>query len=566
VRNATDAEDLTEQVFLKAWEALPAYQQRGKRFASWLYQIARNLVIDHHRAHKPVQSASLGHHDDVESKQATALERVIEAEESAALATAVSRLPPEQQQVIFLRFVKGLDHAEVARILDKSKGACRVIQHRALTALNQMLGSTFLLVLFMILLVGGGTVYTARNALPDQLLYPVKRMTESVELAVTLRSEDDLSLYLDFADRRLEEATRLIAIDHPMPLAQTFDSYTAHVTSAQALLNSAEQTTSSGQLAISPQLAEAVSGQTVRLAMLKQQLAVDADPSVRTALESAQTANDQVMTTIEQFISQQAPEAPLVPLSASATPNPTPSVTASPVAPMPTMSVPAPITATRLPPTATASPSRTPTVIVVLPSPTATARPVTVAPAPTAPPPPPLPTATPTLVVQPPPQPQPSAWPWPSNWPIPTALPEEFQTAMPTNWPDMVQTPWPTERPGLVQTARATAWPSEWPDTAQTPWSTERPGLVETARATAWPTDVPGAVQTIRPTDIPGLVETAQPPEMPPRPTEWPDVTPPALPTERPNLAETARPPELPPRPTERPNIAETARPSIPRP
>jgi RNA polymerase sigma-70 factor (ECF subfamily) len=73
------------------------------------------------------------------SKQSTVLDQVIQAEEADTLASAIAQLPDEQQQVVILRFVEGLRHAEVARIVGKSEGACRVIQHRALIALNQLL-------------------------------------------------------------------------------------------------------------------------------------------------------------------------------------------------------------------------------------------------------------------------------------------------------------------------------------------------------------------------------------------------------------------------------------------
>jgi len=139
VGDANDAEDLTGQVFLKAWESLPGYKRRGNPFASWLYRIAHNVVVDHRRRQKPVVAMPSLEAVDRESRQPTPLERVIEAEEAAALATAIAQLPEEQQQVIVLRFIEGLKHAEVAHIMNKSEGACRMIQHRALTALNQLL-------------------------------------------------------------------------------------------------------------------------------------------------------------------------------------------------------------------------------------------------------------------------------------------------------------------------------------------------------------------------------------------------------------------------------------------
>jgi RNA polymerase sigma-70 factor (ECF subfamily) len=142
VGDAHDAEDLTEQVFLKAWEALPVYRPRGNPFASWVYRIAHNLVIDYRRRQKPVEPMPSPEPSDQADEKLAFLEQVIAAEEARTLSQAIRQLPEEQQQVIVLRFIEGLRHAEVARILGKSEGACRMIEHRALMALYQLLNST----------------------------------------------------------------------------------------------------------------------------------------------------------------------------------------------------------------------------------------------------------------------------------------------------------------------------------------------------------------------------------------------------------------------------------------
>ena len=136
-----DAEDMTEQVFLKAWEALPNYNCRGCRFINWLYRISHNIVVDHHRGRRNIISE-----DDLsdetnfpDQEQDNVLDRVILEEESALLAWAIGKLPDDYQQVIILRFVEGLGHAQIAQIIDRSEVACRGIQHRALSILNKIL-------------------------------------------------------------------------------------------------------------------------------------------------------------------------------------------------------------------------------------------------------------------------------------------------------------------------------------------------------------------------------------------------------------------------------------------
>ena len=141
VGDAGDAEDLTEQVFLKAWEALPGYKPRGHPLTSWLYRIAHNLIVDHHRRQR-TGAILLPEDRDHESEQPAALEQVIEAEEISTLAKAIAQLSEDQQQVILLRFVEGLGYDEVAHILHKSQEACRVLQHRTLVALHRLLAST----------------------------------------------------------------------------------------------------------------------------------------------------------------------------------------------------------------------------------------------------------------------------------------------------------------------------------------------------------------------------------------------------------------------------------------
>jgi len=142
VGNAMEAEDLTEQVFLRAWEVMERYRHQGYPFSSWLYRIAHNLVVDYYRTRKSVDSI-----DSVSfylaSEDLSPEESLIKKAEVTRLREAIARLPEEQQQLLLLRFIEGLRHAEVAQILDKSEGAVRVMQYRALSSLSDILGESW---------------------------------------------------------------------------------------------------------------------------------------------------------------------------------------------------------------------------------------------------------------------------------------------------------------------------------------------------------------------------------------------------------------------------------------
>ena len=86
-------------------------------------------MVDHHRRQHLITSETLLDQANLpDQAQTTALDSIIQAEDMASLASAITKLPEEHQQVVILRFIEGLGHAEIARILEKSGVACRGIQ------------------------------------------------------------------------------------------------------------------------------------------------------------------------------------------------------------------------------------------------------------------------------------------------------------------------------------------------------------------------------------------------------------------------------------------------------
>ena len=135
VSDQHEAEDLTEMVFLKAWQALPRYRPGEAPFTSWLYRIAHNLLVDRLRVRKEHMPL-----DDDLSDDAPSLEtHLTQHEQSQALHRALACLNEQQQQVLTLRFISDLSHAETAQVMRRSEAAVRVIQHRALAALRRLL-------------------------------------------------------------------------------------------------------------------------------------------------------------------------------------------------------------------------------------------------------------------------------------------------------------------------------------------------------------------------------------------------------------------------------------------
>jgi len=139
VGNRADAEDLSHQVFLNAWQNIKSYRFQGFPFSSWLYKIASNAVIDHWRTKKSNISIDLVAEnflsDSPELGNLLDQKRDVET-----IRVVLTKLEPEQQNVLIMKFVNELSNKEIAHVLGKSEGAVRVIQHRAIKRLRTHLG------------------------------------------------------------------------------------------------------------------------------------------------------------------------------------------------------------------------------------------------------------------------------------------------------------------------------------------------------------------------------------------------------------------------------------------
>ena len=136
--NRTDAEDLTEQVFVQGWAAIDRFRWQGKPFIAWLYTVAHNVIVDWRR--RRTRCASLDDSDnpiEVECTRARmAMSQWIDAD---LVADAITNLTPEQQQVITLKFLDGFDTQQIADIMGKREGTIRALQLRGLQSLRRHL-------------------------------------------------------------------------------------------------------------------------------------------------------------------------------------------------------------------------------------------------------------------------------------------------------------------------------------------------------------------------------------------------------------------------------------------
>jgi len=129
------AEDLTETVFLRSYESLSRYKEKGLRFSAFLYQIARNLLVDHYRQKEeelPLESA-----DQISFSPSRIDDIIVIQDQVDRLRVGLEALPEEYREIIRLRVLLELSTTECAQWTGRSEGAVRVLLHRAMKALKR---------------------------------------------------------------------------------------------------------------------------------------------------------------------------------------------------------------------------------------------------------------------------------------------------------------------------------------------------------------------------------------------------------------------------------------------
>ena len=140
VGNHHDAEDLTEQTFLQAYRHLERAiaESDGRPLRPWLIRIAHNLAANLYRdrSRKPQT-----HLDDSDSLRAThTTEDLVEdRDELSRILESIKELPDDRREALIMRFALGMDNREIARAMGKTDGATKVLLHRAIKQLEEMM-------------------------------------------------------------------------------------------------------------------------------------------------------------------------------------------------------------------------------------------------------------------------------------------------------------------------------------------------------------------------------------------------------------------------------------------
>ena len=136
VGNRHDAEDLTTQTFLRMLESISGFRWGSAPFSAWLFRIAHNLAMDHFRSRRRWQPE-----EEVPEPpgavESSAEDQAIRVLANESMFDLIEQLSDEQRDVLILKFVFDFSNAEAATVLDKTEGAIKSLQHRALASLQK---------------------------------------------------------------------------------------------------------------------------------------------------------------------------------------------------------------------------------------------------------------------------------------------------------------------------------------------------------------------------------------------------------------------------------------------
>jgi RNA polymerase sigma-70 factor (ECF subfamily) len=138
VREQTAAEDVTSEVFVKALRSIARYQDTGRPFSAWLYQIAVNAVADRYRAARS--------HEDIEEQRDLAAsgpgleDLAAQRDELRRIWSAVETLPRQQRMAMVLKFQEDMKIEDIAGVMGKTPGAVKLLIHRGVTKVRETVG------------------------------------------------------------------------------------------------------------------------------------------------------------------------------------------------------------------------------------------------------------------------------------------------------------------------------------------------------------------------------------------------------------------------------------------
>ena len=137
VNSQETAEDLTSEVFTRGWETFKAKNQEIENIQAFLYQIARNLIIDHYRQKAQAQFVSIDYAPQIVDSSADLEEKALLTSDVNRVKAVLADLREEYREVIVWYYLDELGVPEIAKMLGKSEEAVRVQVHRALNVLKE---------------------------------------------------------------------------------------------------------------------------------------------------------------------------------------------------------------------------------------------------------------------------------------------------------------------------------------------------------------------------------------------------------------------------------------------
>lgn len=137
LRDQTAAEDVTSEVFMKALRSIPRYQDTGRPFTAWLYQISVNTINDRYRATRP--TVDLDEMYDLAAAGPGLEDTAVRRAELREIWRSVESLPAQQRTALVLKFQEDLKISDIAAVMGKSDGAVKLLIHRGVTRLRSVL-------------------------------------------------------------------------------------------------------------------------------------------------------------------------------------------------------------------------------------------------------------------------------------------------------------------------------------------------------------------------------------------------------------------------------------------